>query len=213
MLVVAAASPEPDALLIDKLLIVCAASHIDAIVAVNKGDLDGNSAKDLCAQYARAAKGVFSVEAARGTGVPALKEALRGKVHAFGGQSGVGKSTLINACTAVLGDRLHIRKDRARQAHHQKVRADRSGRRHDGVRHAGFSLMELPLMDPEELPNYYPELAPFEGMCRFSPCSHRSEPGCAAKEALARGEIDEKRYERYLQIYQETLQKWRDRYD
>ena len=78
----------------------------------------------------------------------------------------------------------------------------------------GFSLLEFEqVMDPVELMEYYPEFMPYAGQCRFQPCYHGSEPGCAVTKAVAAGEISPARVERYRELLEKTRQLWRERYD
>ena len=74
-------------------------------------------------------------------------------------------------------------------------------------------LLEADLCDPAKLKEWYPEFAPYEGKCRFSPCMHRREPDCAVQEAVKNGEIHEERWKRYDLLFEEQRIKWRDRYD
>ena len=77
----------------------------------------------------------------------------------------------------------------------------------------GFSLLESLVIEPIHLKEFYPEFAPYEGNCRFNPCAHASEPGCAAREAVASGEIDPGRHDRYKTLFDEMTQRWKERYD
>lgn len=77
----------------------------------------------------------------------------------------------------------------------------------------GFSLLESALFDPVELKDSWPEFAPFEGHCYFQPCYHATEPRCAVLDAVAAGQIDARRHERYRELLEEMKMRWRDRYD
>ena len=76
----------------------------------------------------------------------------------------------------------------------------------------GFSLLETKLCDPVLLKDGYPEFAPYEGQCRFSPCYHATEPDCAVCAAVAAGEVDKERHARYVTLLEEMRIRWRDRY-
>ena len=76
----------------------------------------------------------------------------------------------------------------------------------------GFSLLELPLMKPNELQKYYTDFAEYEGMCRYKSCRHDSEPGCAVLEAVDKGLISKERHQRYRILLKEAEEKWRSRY-
>lgn len=213
-LVMAAAAPDPDPLLIDRLLIAARMAGIEAMVVINKCDLAPETARALAAQYRGAVSQTLMVSAATGEGVDALREALRGTLHALGGQSGVGKSTLINALyglsltTGSVSDR--IERGRHTTRHCELLAVPGGGMVLDTP---GFSLLETELMEPMRLQEYYPEFLPLNDQCRFSPCAHISEPDCAVRAAVAHGEIDPERHTRYAQLYEEMTLRWRERYD
>lgn len=165
-------------------------------------------------EYAGAKAAVFCVCAATGEGLEALREALRGTVHALGGQSGVGKSTLINKLygmqqeTGSLSEKIERGKNTTR--HCVLIPLEGGGMVLDTP---GFSLLELALMDPVELRHLLPEFEPHEGECRFHPCVHVSEPGCSVRAAVENGEISKVRWERYKALHADMTQRWRERYD
>lgn len=214
VLVVPAASPQPDLLLIDRLMLLCRMTGISPMVAVNKADLNAEAARELAAQYENSGAPVYPVSAHTGLGIEALRSALRGRVHAFAGQSGVGKSTLINALyalnltTGAVSGR--IERGRHTTRHCELIAVDGGGMVLDTP---GFSLLELKVMDPIELQNYYAEFEGLTTMCRFSPCAHVSEPDCAVRRAVEDGRINPQRYERYKLLFEEMSKRWRERYD
>lgn len=213
LLVVAAASPDPDLLLLDRMLIATRQAGISPIVAVNKADLDPDRASAIQSAYKRAADGAFLVSAKSKDGIPALREALSGSVHALSGQSGAGKSTLINALYGLkleTGQVSRIERGRHTTRHSELIGVPGGGMVLDTP---GFSLLESALVEPIHLKEFYPEFAAFEGNCRFNPCAHASEPGCAVREAVAGGEIDPGRHERYKTLFDEMTQRWKERYD
>ncbi len=214
VLVCAAAEPEPDLLLIDRLLLSAREREIPVILAVNKQDLKKDQAASIARQYRSAVERVFLVSAETGEGIDALRGAVRGKIHAFGGQSGVGKSSLINALhgfeleTGAVSEKILRGKHTTR--HSELILVDGGG----GVLDTpGFSLLELPLAEPIQLKDRYQEFAPYEGQCYFQPCAHRTEPNCAVRDAVAKGAVDQNRYERYCALFDEMTQRWRERYD
>ena len=212
LLVVAAASPEADLLLLDRMLLAARQVGIRPVVAVNKADLDPEKAEAIRSAYQGAADGAFLVSARSGEGVDALREALSGSVHALAGQSGAGKSTLINrlyGLKLVTGQVSRIERGKHTTRHSELIRLPGGGMVLDTP---GFSLLESQLLEPIHLKESYPEFAPYEGNCRFSPCAHASEPGCAVREAVG-GAIDPGRHERYKIIFDEMTQRWKDRYD
>ena len=210
---VIAAAPAPDWLLVDKLLLGARMQGMRAVLVVNKCDLSPEAAESALRDYAGADVPVICVSAARQEGLDALRKLLHGETVCFAGQSGVGKSTLLNA---LLGLQL------------QTGEISRIERGKHTTRHAsliacgdirvmdtpGFSLLEFEeIMDPVELMEYYPEFAPYAGMCRFQPCYHGSEPGCAVQRAMQEGKISAPRLGRYRELLEKARQVWRERYD
>ena len=195
VVVAAAATPDPDLMMVDRLLLNARRAGIAARLVINKSDLDV-----VCAET--------------GAGLDALRDALRGKTHALAGQSGAGKSTMINALygldleTGDLSRRIERGKNTTR--HCQLIPVEGGGMVLDTP---GFSLLETDVFDPVELKDGWPEFAPCEGKCFFQPCYHATEPRCAVREAVAAGEIDPRRHERYVALLEEMRQRWRDRYD
>ena len=144
----------------------------------------------------------------------ALREAMKGELCCMTGQSGVGKSTLLNALlnldleTGDISRRIARGKNTTRHAE-LIVR--------DGLRvmdTAGFSLLETERnLPPEILKERYPEFQPLEGRCRFRECLHDREPGCAVTQAVQEGNISAGRVDRYRQLLSEIRDTWRERYD
>jgi len=214
LVVVVAASPEPDLLLVDKMLVRARQQGMHTALVVNKCDLDDSLAPKLRAQYAGAETETYAVSARTGQGLAALREAMRGQLCCFTGQSGVGKSTLLSAMlgleleTGELSEKIQRGKNTTRHAELLMK---------DGLRvldTAGFSLLELDeTLEPVQLKEYYPEFQAYEGQCRFQPCYHDREPGCAVSAACQKGSISGERLERYRSLLAEVRQTWRERYD
>ena len=211
---VAAATPDPDLAMVDRLMLNARRAGIGVQLVVNKSDLNPEAAGEIAAQYRGAEASPLKVCAASGEGLDALRERLRGKVHALAGQSGAGKSTMINALyglsleTGDLSRKIERGKNTTR--HSQLIPVEGGGMVLDTP---GFSLLENDLFDPVELKDSWPEFAPYEGRCYFQPCYHASEPRCAVRQAVAAGEIDARRHERYVELLEEMKIRWRDRYD
>lgn len=214
LLIVVAPAPAPDLALVDRMMVRARQQGMRLALIVNKCDLDESLAEELRRQYVGADVPVFAASAAENRGLEAIKAHMAGQLCCLTGQSGVGKSTLLNA---LLGLQLETGEIS------QKILRGKNTTRHaellmvDGLRvldTAGFSLLELDAkMEPIMLKEFYPEFADHEGECRFTPCYHDREPGCAVTEACACGKIDRERLERYRQLLQEVRQTWRERYD
>lgn len=214
LIVMAAAAPDPDLAMIDRLILNARLAGIEPRLAVNKCDLDPDGAKHILRQYARAQVGAMGVCAHTGEGIDALRKSLVGKKHALAGQSGAGKSSIINAMyglTLETGDiSRKIERGKNTTRHCELIPVPGGGMVLDTP---GFSLLETPLVEPETLKDHYPEFAPYEGQCFFRPCMHASEPRCAALAAVEKGEVDAARHARYVALFNEMKIRWRDRYD
>lgn len=214
VIVAAAASPDPDLVTVDRLMLNARRAGIDVQLVINKCDLAEDRARGIAEQYRGAFVNPLAVSARDGRGLDELRRKLAGRVHALAGQSGAGKSTLINALyglsqqTGDLSRRIERGKNTTR--HCQLIRVEGGGMVLDTP---GFSLLETELFDPVEMKLAWPEFAPYEGMCYFQPCYHAAEPRCAVLRGVEEGKIDAQRHERYVALLEEMKMRWRDRYD
>ena len=210
---VAAASPDPDLLLVDRLLVLAHQARIEARIVINKSDLSPDSVKEIRDQYERSGYTVYSVCAREKQGIEQLIDAAQGRIIAFAGQSAVGKSSLMNCLCPGLeletGEVSRIERGRHTTRKAQLFHTD-FGYLADTP---GFSLLELDAADPETLKDFYPELVPYEGQCRFLSCQHLNEPDCAVKAAVKNGVLSAERMERYRLLHDELKEKWGKRYD
>ena len=214
LIVVAASVPEPDWLLVDKLLLAAQLLHIAPLLALNK--LDAGT-PDMQRTFLSEYGGAFPcqcISTVTGEGLEALSALLSGKTTCLAGQSAVGKSSLINAllpklCLEVGG--LSEKTDRGRHTtRHAELLPYRGGMLVDTP---GFSLLSLDTVSQEALNACYPEFGDAPALCRFAGCSHIAEPDCAVKQRLAEGKLSQERYRRYITIYQEIEQRRRETYD
>jgi ribosome biogenesis GTPase len=189
---------------LDKLLISASIQDIKAIICVNKIDLDeeGNYQR-ISAAYGKAHYTCLPISSVRDIGFQKLREELKDNITVFAGQSGVGKSTILNKImksmvmeTGSISERIERGKHTTRHA--ELLNLEEGGFIADTP---GFSTLELPDIQCEVLPLHYHEFDDIKGSCRFTGCSHISEPGCIVKEALERSLIDAERYERYVKFY------------
>ena len=214
--IVAAPQPAPDWLLVDKLLIFARKQEIRTLLILNKADLPQaeETAAQAQAMYAGAEMDVCCVSARNGQAAEKLLQYLKGHTCCFSGQSGVGKSTLLNALFGLSQETGDISR---------KIQRGKNTTRHAElfsfgdirvIDTPGFSLLEMDdVFDPVLLRDYYPEFAPYADSCRFSPCYHGTEPGCAVLKAVRDGKINALRMERYHTLLSDCRQAWRDRYD
>lgn len=214
LVIVLAPAPAPDYLLIDMLIAMALRQGIRPALVVNKCDLDGGTYEAVRSDYAGLGAPLLAVSALSGQGMDGLRSLLASGVCCLAGQSGVGKSTLLCAATGLRLQTGEIS---------QKIHRGRHTTRHAELLFSGeyrvldtpgFSLLELwEGLEPIRLKEYYPEFAPYEGQCRFSPCYHLSEPGCAVLKAARAGEISQARLERYHLLLKKAQEAWRNRYD
>lgn len=218
LLVVICPTPEPDLLLVDRLLVRARLQGMKVAIVVNKCDLDASLAEEIRRQYAGADCPVLGVSAREERGLEALRALLQGEsCCCLTGQSGVGKSTLLNALlglkleTGDISEKIQRGKNTTRHAQ-MLIRKCPEG----DIRvldTAGFSLLELDaMMEPDKLRACYPEFAEHEGCCRFTPCMHDREPGCSVTAAVAAGELDAGRVERYRLLLADVRETWKQRY-
>ena len=209
LIILVTSAPQADFLLLDKLLLFCAKENIQPVICHSKIDLGGEIAEYLKTAYAPNFV-VVEISAKNNVGLENLKRIIQGKVCALGGQSGVGKSELINALTngknaevGELSSKIQRGKNTTRHAELFEI-----GNNTFIADTAGFSsLDERFLKIPhQDLARFYPEFLKLLPLCKFSTCSHLHEPECAVKSALETGEIDSGRYNRYKLIYETIKQ-------
>lgn len=203
-----AAFPEPDPFQIDRYLAVAEANRLPALLCLNKIDLveDLEAFRKRFEEYEALGYPVFYTSAQTGAGLEALREQLRGRITAFIGPSGVGKSSLLNALQPGLALRIGSINPRTGAGRHTTTRGEL-------IPFDGGYLADTPgLRDigvwgirPEDLAACFPEMRPYLGRCEFSDCLHLEEPGCAVRRAVARGRIGPRRYESYRRLLLEAL--------
>jgi ribosome biogenesis GTPase len=201
--VFACADPEPSLRMLDRFLVVAEREQIPARICANKVDLIGiQDARDLFGIYEEIGYDVIYTSALTGEGLAALKEMFSGRISVLAGPSGVGKSSLLNALQPGLGQRtkaisLGTRKGQHTTVAPELIPLEGGGYVADTPGLKAFALWDI---EAEEVDAYFREIGPLVADCTFSNCSHTHEPGCAVKEALARGDLALQRYESYLRL-------------
>lgn len=213
VVVASAAPPVTDCFLIDKVTAIAAHKEIAALVVINKTDEDSGDA--LFETYRKSGIEVLRVSARTGEGIDALKARLCGKVAAFAGNSGVGKSSVLNRLDASFGAEVGAISDRTRRGKHTTRHVELHPIAGGGyiADTPGFSSFETGQMDlvlAEDLQNAFPEFAPYIGECRFTGCAHIKEKGCAVLAAVQAGEIAQSRHDSYVKLYESVkdLKEW-----
>lgn len=203
--VAAGANPVTDPFLIDRVSVIARESSCELIVCVNKSDL--SSADELFDICRTAGIPVIRTSAVTGEGVDLLFDMLRGKTSAFTGNSGVGKSSLLNCLLpglAVQTGEVSEKLGRGRHTtrHVELFRLAEDSYIADTPGFASFELEMMKSIAKEDLANDFIDFLPYLGQCRFHDCAHLKEPGCAVTEAVAKGEIHPSRYRSYSRLYE-----------
>ena len=214
-LVVFAANVNPvtEPFLIDRVAAIAGDQGVEVYICINKCDLD--PAVDLERIYTRAGFPVIRASAQTGEGVAQLRSLLSGKLTAFTGNTGVGKSSMLNAlcpglelATGQVSQKLG--RGRHTTRHVELFALDENTYVADTPGFASFDTEQMEIILKENLQYAFRDFAPYLGACQFHDCSHRAEPGCAVRQAVEAGEIEASRYKSYLQLYDQysRIKEW-----
>ena len=206
LVVFAVKKPDPHFNLLDRFLVMMERQEIPVIICFNKKDIaDEPEIESLEKTYEACGYRVIFASAREGENILEIKEALKGKTTTVAGPSGVGKSSLINCLqenvnmeTGSISRKIERGKHTTRHSEIIPIAADTYI-----MDTPGFSTLDIPGLEKEDLWWYYPEFEEYEPNCRFKGCSHIGEPDCGVKEAVEAGKISRLRYENYMQLYQE----------
>ena len=206
-LVVFAANVNPvtEPFLIDRVAAIAGDQEVPVYLCVNKCDLD--PAADLVGIYTKAGFPVICTSAETGEGVDQLRQLIRGKLTAFTGNTGVGKSSMLNLlcpelalATGEVSEKLG--RGRHTTRHVELYKLDEDTYVADTPGFASFDTEQMDVILKENLQYAFPDFGEYLGQCQFHDCSHRKEPGCCVRQAVEEGKIEGSRYDSYLRLYE-----------
>ena len=203
-LIVAVLSPQPkpDFYLIDKLFINSIKENIDFCIVINKSDIKSNIFQEVVEEYADLGIKIITVSSTSKQGIDELEDLLNGRLSVFAGQSAVGKTSITNAMFNLELKTGEV-SEKIERGKHTTTRSEIF--EYGGIKvidSPGFAVIDADV-SLEDLPQCYPEYFNVSNECKFRGCSHISEPNCKVKELVNNGDLSKKRYERYIEIYNE----------
>ena len=200
-------NPVTEPFLIDRVAAIALSQGVEVILCINKEDLD--PAETLTGIYTRAGFPVIRTSAVTGEGIPELRSRIRGRITAFTGNSGVGKSSILNRLSPGLGLPTGEVSEKLGRGRHttRHVELYDLGEDTFAADTPGFSSFDTDQMEwilTDDLPRAFPDFDGCLGHCQFRDCTHRKEPGCAVREAVTAGKIEKTRYESYLRLFEQA---------
>lgn len=215
ILVVSSKNPKPDLLLLDKQLIFAEYLNIKPIIVLNKTDLDKKQEfEEIKNTYTKIGYTVVKTEAKNLKGIKELKELLKDNISAFSGNSGVGKSTLINAIfsTEITQEGEISQRNKRGKNTTTSTKLYEIDKNTYIADTPGFSTFDISEIEYRELDKYFIEFRQLLGNCEFVGCTHIKEENCGIKQAMEQGKINKCRYERFCKIYNELKEKDKYKY-
>lgn len=212
VIVFAVENPEPNLTLLDRFLVLAEHANVSPVVCLNKADLlSGRREHEWLRIYRKIGYPVVTTSTKKQEGIKELQQILLGKTSVFAGPSGVGKSSLLNAVQPGLALKTGEISHKLKRGKHTTRHAELLPLKEGGyvVDTPGFSSLDLPQMEKEELSAYFPEFESLSIECKFKGCLHKHEPQCAIKVAVEQGYVNQERYQNYLAFLDEVLQQER----
>ena len=210
ILVISMKMPKPDLLLLDKQLVYAEYMNIKPIICLNKVDLEKEDRiNEIYELYKSIGYDVIKTNAKEEIGVEEIKKCLENNITAFSGNSGVGKSTLING---IMGENITeegniSKKNKKGKNTTTQVNLYKIKENSYIADTPGFSTFDVNEIEKEELAKYFVEFKDYLNQCEYADCSHIKEERCGIKKGITEGKISKERYDRYCQIYEELKNK------
>lgn len=208
--IVSSKNPKPDLLLLDKQLAFSEFLGINSVIVLNKTDLDQEEQfKNIKNVYKKVGYKVIETNAKEQKGIDELKKVLKNNINAFSGNSGVGKSTLINGIfkKEITQEGEISKKNKRGKNTTTAIRLYEIDKNTYIADTPGFSTFDISEIESKNLCDYFKEFKEYIGNCEFIGCTHIKEENCGIKKAIKEGKITKERYDRFCKIYQELKQK------
>ncbi len=212
LMVLAQNQPQPELMMVDRLLLLVLSSGLTPCIVLNKADLpESETAALIRTYYGSFGISVFSTSTRDKLGIDALRERIKGEIAVLAGPSGVGKTSLLNQLIPGLSERTQSVSEKIGRGRHTTRHVELYPLPTGGwlADTPGFSVMDLPDMPRTKLREYFPDFIPWQRSCRFGNCLHYRETACGVIQAVQAGKIPEQRYRDYVLMLEEVMEKER----